>query len=128
MTGCRVPQVVKEHRTARLLGGHIINADDLKKLTTESLKELAALLKQGRSERLTTLLKTMGRPGTMSQERQISSERPRLRPAAPEWPVRPAIRRVAKRAAGGKRAPLPRDGKEIAKVIPVEHRCPRGAI
>jgi antirestriction protein ArdC len=38
-----------------------MNADDLKKLTTESLKELAALLDQGRSERLITLLKTMGR-------------------------------------------------------------------
>jgi hypothetical protein len=38
-----------------------MNADDLKKLTTESLKELAALLEQGRSERLVTLLKTMGR-------------------------------------------------------------------
>src|SRR6266545_140368 len=61
VTGCRVPQVVKEHRTARLLGGHIMNADDLKKLTTESLKELAVLLQQGRSERLLALLKTMGR-------------------------------------------------------------------
>jgi hypothetical protein len=38
-----------------------MNADDLNKLTTESLKELAALLEQGRSERLITLLKTMGR-------------------------------------------------------------------
>jgi hypothetical protein len=38
-----------------------MNADDLKKLTTKSLKELAALLEQGRSERLLTLLKTMGR-------------------------------------------------------------------
>jgi hypothetical protein len=38
-----------------------MNADDLKKLTTESLKELAALLEQGRSERLIALLKTMGR-------------------------------------------------------------------
>src|SRR2546426_2845047 len=61
MTGCRVPQVVKEHRTARLKGGHVMNADDLKKRTTESLKELAALLEQGRSERLTSLLKTMAR-------------------------------------------------------------------
>src|SRR4029453_16753605 len=56
-----VPQGVKEHRTARLLGGHIMNADDLKKLTTESLNELAGLLEQGRSERLIALLKTMGR-------------------------------------------------------------------
>jgi len=31
--GCRVPQVVKEHRSARLKGGRIMNADDLKKLT-----------------------------------------------------------------------------------------------
>src|SRR5688500_16639191 len=61
VTGCRAPQVGEEHGTARLLGGHIMNADDLKKLTTESLKELAALLEQGRSERLIALLKTMGR-------------------------------------------------------------------
>src|ERR671918_1200875 len=61
VTGCRVPQVVKEHRTARVVGGHIMNADDLKKLTTDSLSELAALLEQGRSERLIALLKTMGR-------------------------------------------------------------------
>src|SRR5262245_53652220 len=38
-----------------------MNADDLKKRTTESLKELAALLGQGRSERLTSLLTTMAR-------------------------------------------------------------------
>lgn len=38
-----------------------MNADDLKKLTTESLKELAALLEQGHTERLTLLLKTMAR-------------------------------------------------------------------
>src|SRR5688572_30193228 len=43
------------------MGGHIMNADDLKKLTTESLNELAVLLEQGRSERLTSLLKTMAR-------------------------------------------------------------------
>jgi hypothetical protein len=43
------------------MGGHIMNADDLKKLTTELLAELAALLEQGRSERLIALLKTMGR-------------------------------------------------------------------
>jgi hypothetical protein len=43
------------------MGGHIMNADDLKKLTTESLNELATLLEQGRSERLTSLLKTMAR-------------------------------------------------------------------
>src|SRR5919205_1244439 len=38
-----------------------MNADDLKKLTTESLKELADLLGQGHSGRLTSLLKTMAR-------------------------------------------------------------------
>jgi hypothetical protein len=37
-----------------------MNADDLKKLTTESLKGLAALLEQWRSERLLALLETMG--------------------------------------------------------------------
>jgi hypothetical protein len=45
VTGCRVPQVVKERRTARLKGGHVMNADALKKLTTESLNQLAALLR-----------------------------------------------------------------------------------
>jgi hypothetical protein len=43
------------------MGGHIMNADDLKKLTTESLNELAALLEQGHSQRLTSLLKMMAR-------------------------------------------------------------------
>lgn len=38
-----------------------MNADDLKKLTNESLKELAELLEQGHSERLISLLKTMAR-------------------------------------------------------------------
>ena len=38
-----------------------MNADALKKLTTESLDQLAALLEQGHSERLTTLLQTMAR-------------------------------------------------------------------
>src|SRR5205814_759273 len=42
-------------------GRTLMNADDLKKRTTESLKELAFLLEQGRSERLTSLLKTMAR-------------------------------------------------------------------
>src|SRR5437762_9439894 len=50
MTGCRVPQVVKERRTARLKGGHVMNADHLKKLTTESLKQLASMLDEGHSE------------------------------------------------------------------------------
>jgi antirestriction protein ArdC len=43
------------------MGGHIMNADDLKKLTTESLKELADLIDQGHSSRLTSLLKMMAR-------------------------------------------------------------------
>src|SRR5688572_1231548 len=43
------------------MGGHIMNADDLKKLTTESLNELAALLEHGHSERLTSLLEMMAR-------------------------------------------------------------------
>jgi hypothetical protein len=38
-----------------------MNADALKKLTTESLNQLAALLEQGHSEQLTSLLKTMAR-------------------------------------------------------------------
>jgi antirestriction protein ArdC len=38
-----------------------MNADDLKKLTTESLKQLASMLDEGRSERLTSLLTTMAR-------------------------------------------------------------------
>jgi hypothetical protein len=38
-----------------------MNADALKKLTTESLNQLAAMLDQGHSERLTSLLATMAR-------------------------------------------------------------------
>src|SRR5438105_3902657 len=38
-----------------------MNADDLKKLTTESLKQLASMLDEGHSERLTSLLTTMAR-------------------------------------------------------------------
>jgi hypothetical protein len=38
-----------------------MNADDLKKLTTESLKQLASMLDEGRSERLTSPLTTMAR-------------------------------------------------------------------
>jgi antirestriction protein ArdC len=38
-----------------------MHADALKKLTTDSLTQLAALLEQGHSERLTVLLKTMAR-------------------------------------------------------------------
>jgi len=36
-----------------------MNADELKKLTTESLDHLSAALEQGHSERLSELLKTM---------------------------------------------------------------------
>ena len=38
-----------------------MNADDLKKLTTDSLDRLAALLDAGQSDRLTAFLKAMGR-------------------------------------------------------------------
>ena len=38
-----------------------MNADQLKTLTTDALDKLAALLDQGHSDRLTALLKTMGR-------------------------------------------------------------------
>jgi hypothetical protein len=38
-----------------------MNADALKTLTTNALDKLATLLDEGHSERLTTLLKTMGR-------------------------------------------------------------------
>src|ERR671919_2702965 len=43
------------------MGGHVMNADALKKLTTESLNDLAAMLAEGHSERLTSLLATMAR-------------------------------------------------------------------
>ncbi len=38
-----------------------MNADQLKPLTTNALDTLAALLDEGHSDRLTALLKTMGR-------------------------------------------------------------------
>ncbi len=38
-----------------------MTADQLKTLTTDALDRLAALLDEGHSERLTALLKTMGR-------------------------------------------------------------------
>lgn len=38
-----------------------MNADHLKKLTTESLKQLASMLDEGHSDRLTSLLTTMAR-------------------------------------------------------------------
>jgi hypothetical protein len=38
-----------------------MNADQLKTLTTDALDKLAALLDEGHSDRLTALLKTMGR-------------------------------------------------------------------
>jgi hypothetical protein len=42
-------------------GGHIMNADELKKLTTTALDQLRTALAAGHSERLTALLKTMAR-------------------------------------------------------------------
>src|SRR5437868_1117039 len=56
--GCRVPQAAKEPRTT-VDWRNIMNADELKKLTTESLDHLSAALAEGHSERLTALLKTM---------------------------------------------------------------------
>src|SRR5438874_4426342 len=56
--GCRVPQVAKEPRTT-VDWRNIMNADELKKLTTESLDHLSAALAEGHSERLSALLKTM---------------------------------------------------------------------
>ena len=38
-----------------------MTADQLKTLTTDALDKLASLLDEGHSERLTTLLRTMGR-------------------------------------------------------------------
>ena len=38
-----------------------MTADALKKITTDALDTLAALLDEGHSDRLTALLKTMGR-------------------------------------------------------------------
>src|SRR4029077_442871 len=46
---------------SRPQGGHIMTADQLKTLTTDALDKLAALLDEGHSDRLTALLKTMGR-------------------------------------------------------------------
>src|SRR5712691_10114194 len=43
------------------IGGHIMTADQLKTLTTDALDKLATLLDEGHSERLTALLRTMGR-------------------------------------------------------------------
>src|SRR5712691_4026067 len=56
--GCRVPQAAKEPRTT-VDWRNIMNADELKKLTTESLDHLSAALAEGHSERLSALLKTM---------------------------------------------------------------------
>ena len=59
-TGCRVPLGVKEPRTARPKED-TMNADELKKITTDALDTLAALLDEGHSDRSTALLKTMAR-------------------------------------------------------------------
>ena len=55
-----------------------MHADALKKLTTDSLTQLAALLEQGHSERLTVLLKTMARFHRYSMHNVclIASQRP----------------------------------------------------
>ena len=57
--GCRVPWGAKEPRTTRPRED-TMTADALKKITTDALDKLAALLDEGRSDRLTALLKTMG--------------------------------------------------------------------
>ena len=59
-TGCRVPLAAKEPRTA-VRKEDTMTADALKKITTDALDTLAALLDEGHSEQLTALLKTMAR-------------------------------------------------------------------
>ena len=59
-TGCRVPQGAKEPRTTGPKED-TMTADALKKITTDALDTLAALLDEGHSEHLTALLKTMAR-------------------------------------------------------------------
>ena len=59
-TGCRVPQGAKEPRTTRPKEDSM-TADALKKITTDALDTLAALLDEGHSDQLTALLKTMAR-------------------------------------------------------------------
>ena len=59
-TGCRVPQGAKEPRTTRPRED-TMTADALKKITTDALDTLAALLDEGHSDQLTALLKTMAR-------------------------------------------------------------------
>jgi hypothetical protein len=59
-TGCRVPWGAKEPRTTRSLED-TMTADALKKITTDALDTLAALLDEGHSDQLTALLKTMAR-------------------------------------------------------------------
>lgn len=57
-----------------------MNADELKKLTTEALDKLATLLDAGHSEHLTALLKTMGRfhRYSFSNICLMSSQRPTI--------------------------------------------------
>src|ERR1700675_1911289 len=59
-TGCPVPQVAKEPRTPGARED-TMTADALKKITTDALDTLAALLDEGHSDQLTALLKTMAR-------------------------------------------------------------------
>jgi hypothetical protein len=65
--------VVKEPRTSRLQGGHIMNADDLKKLTTDALDRLARLLNDAqlccRWEALTTMTSSSGQPSLPASAR-----------------------------------------------------------
>ncbi len=49
-----------------------MNADQLKKLTTDALGTLAALLDEGHSDRLTALLKTMSRFHMLGNAKQLS--------------------------------------------------------
>ena len=59
-TGCRVRWGAKEPRTTRPKED-TMTADALKKITTDALDTLAALLDEGHSDQLTALLKTMAR-------------------------------------------------------------------
>jgi hypothetical protein len=64
-----------------------MNADDLKELTTESLRQLAALLEQGQSERLAALWKTM-LPRALESSWRSSGTHLEPRPDG-QWPATP---------------------------------------
>jgi len=84
--GCRVPQVAKEPRTARPKED-TMTADALKKITTDALDKLAALLDEGHSDQLTALLKTMARFHKYSWHNVclISTQRPTATRVAGFW-------------------------------------------